>query len=194
MFEVNLEQRLKDLEKASSEVVEATLGKLKGMFDELRKELVVVDRPITTARELPLGFSPAYLVPASPLDRAAKKKKAGKNVTEPIVPNHSTTHETKYRPATAIMVAQSQVLYRGRKLIMTPSAMGCCVVYGLHVGKDSQFCSLDPVPAEMFSPLSYGSDMNMDTAQIGMFISLFVSNIGQSEISVTAGLMGTAVY
>ena len=72
--------------------------------------------------------------------------------------------------------------------------MGVCIVQDLKVGKDSQFVAAEPVPAEMFSPLSFGSDMNLDTAQVSQILALDLGNIAGAAISVTAALQGTACY
>jgi hypothetical protein len=126
---------------------------------------LVVDRPMNRSRELPLGF--------------------------PISTLGSGTPEA---PSGALAVTQPQTLYRGRRLFVIPSAAGVCVVQDLKVGKDSQLDNSEPVPAEMFAPLSFGGDMNIDTAQVSMIVSLFLGNIGTPEISVTAGMQGTAVF
>ena len=95
-------------------------------------------------------------------------------------------------PSSALTIAQPQSVYEGRRLFVIPSAQGACVVQDLKVGEVSQFCSSEPVPAEMFAPLSFGSDMNMDTAAVSMIVSLFLGNIDKREISVTAGIQGRA--
>jgi hypothetical protein len=127
---------------------------------------LVVDRPMNKARELPLGF------PVATLDAGG----------------------TPASPTAALSLTQPQVVYRGRRLFVTPSALGVCIVQDLKVGKDSQLVAAEPLPAEMFSPLSFGSDMNLDTAQVSMIIALYLGNIGSAQISVTAGLQGTAVF
>jgi hypothetical protein len=127
---------------------------------------LLVDRPMTKARELPLGFPAAALASGG----------------------------TVLSPTSAVSLTQPQVVYRGRRLFVTPSALGVCVVQDLKVGKDSQLVAAEPLPAEMFSPLSFGSDMNLDTAQVSQIIALYLGNIGSSAISVTAGLQGTAIY
>ena len=126
---------------------------------------LVVDRPMNRSRELPLGC------PISTLGGG-----------------------TPEAPSGALAVTQPQTLYRGRRLFVIPSAAGVCVVQDLKVGKDSQLDNSEPVPAEMFAPLSFGGDMNIDTAQVSMIVSLFLGNIGTPEISVTAGMQGTAVF
>lgn len=127
---------------------------------------LVVDRPMTKSRQLPLGFPAAALA-------------GGGTVTS---------------PTSAVSLTQPQVTYRGARLFVTPSALGVCIVQDFKVGKDSQLVAAEPVPAEMFSPLSFGSDMNLDTAQVSQIIALYLGNIGNSGITVTAGLIGTAVY
>jgi len=124
------------------------------------------DRAFTKARELPLGFSIGAI------------KKGG----------------SPESASSAIMQAQPQVIFRGRRLFVVPSRPNVIIVQDLKVGKDSQFVACAPVPAEMFGPLSYGSDMNLDTAQVSMIISLFVASIGKKKATVTAGLIGTSIY
>jgi hypothetical protein len=126
---------------------------------------LVVDRPMNRSRDLPLGFPIATLSGGTP-----------------------------EAPSGALSVTQPQTLYRGRRLFLIPSGQGVCVLQDLKVGKDSQLDNSEPVPAEMFAPLSFGGDMNIDTAQVSMIVSLFLGNIGTPEISVTAGLQGTAVF
>ena len=131
-----------------------------------RNAAVVVDRPMNRARQLPLGFPAASIAGGG----------------------------TVASPTSAVSFTQPQVTYRGQRLFVVPSAMGVCIVQDLKVGKDSQFVAAEPVPAEMFSPLSFGSDMNLDTAQVSMILALYLGNIGAAQISATAGLQGTAVY
>jgi hypothetical protein len=131
-----------------------------------RNAALLVDRPLNRARELPLGF------PVATLDSGG----------------------TASSPTAALSLTAPQVLYRGRRLFVTPSAMGVCIVQDLKIGKDSQLVAAEPLPAEMFSPLSFGGDMNLDTAQISMIVALFLGNIGTAGINVSAGFQGTAVF
>ena len=131
-----------------------------------RNAAVVVDRPMNRARQLPLGFPAASIAGGG----------------------------TVASPTSAVSFTQPQVTYRGQRLFVVPSAMGVCIVQDLKVGKDSQFVAAEPVPAEMFSPLSFGSDMNLDTAQVSQILALYLGNIAGAAISVTAALQGTACY
>ena len=97
-------------------------------------------------------------------------------------------------PTSAVSMTAPQVVYRGRRLFVVPSALGVCIVQDLKIGKDSQLTNSEPLPAEMFSPLSFGGDMNLDTAQVSMIVALFLGNIGTAAISVSAGIQGTAIY
>ncbi len=127
---------------------------------------LLVDRPMNKARELPLGF------PVATLDSGGSAAS----------------------PTAALSLTSPQVIYRGRRLFVVPSAQGVCIVQDLKIGKDSQLTNSEPLPAEMFSPLSFGGDMNLDTAQVSMVVALFLGNIGSAAISVSAGIQGTAVY
>jgi len=127
---------------------------------------LLVDRPMNKARELPLGF------PVATLD----------------------ANGTAASPTAALSLTSPQVIYRGRRLFVVPSAQGVCIVQDLKIGKDSQLTNSEPLPAEMFSPLSFGGDMNLDTAQVSMIVALFLGNIGTAAISVSAGIQGTAIY
>ena len=96
-------------------------------------------------------------------------------------------------PFGALTITQSQCVYTGHRLFVIPSAVGVCIVQDLKVGKDSQLANSEPIPAEMFAPLSFGADMNdMDTAAVSQIVSLFLGNIDKKEISVTAGMQGLA--
>ena len=95
-------------------------------------------------------------------------------------------------PSGALAVTQPQLVYEGRRLFVIPSAPYTCIVQDLKVGKDSQLATTEPIPAEMFAPSTFGSDMNMDTAAVSMIVSLFLGNTGKTPISATAGIMGTS--
>lgn len=122
---------------------------------------------IRLKRQLPMGFPPVML------------DKGG----------------TVESPTTATMTT---IAMRGsfapRRLFITSSRLGAVIVQDFTVNEESQLVSSDPIPTEMFSPLSFGSDMNCDTAKVGDPVKLRLGNIGKKKVTVTAGMIGVTEW
>ena len=55
--------------------------------------------------------------------------------------------------------------FHGQVFVCIPSNLGVCAIQDLRVAGETQLVGAGPVPAEMFSPLSFGSSMNLDPAK-----------------------------
>ncbi|MFI4971185.1 MAG: hypothetical protein ACHP7H_00780 [Hyphomicrobiales bacterium] len=69
-----------------------------------------------------------------------------------------------------------QVLFRGERLAVPNSIVLNFDMEDIKVGKDSQLASPGSMPSECFSNLSVGVRMQLDTAEPGITITLFVTN------------------
>ena len=69
-----------------------------------------------------------------------------------------------------------QVLFRGERLAVPASIVGDFDMSDIKVGKDSQLAAPGNMPAECFSNLSVGVRMQLDSAEPGITITLFVQN------------------
>ena len=86
-----------------------------------------------------------------------------------------------------------QVLYRGERLAVPASLVGNFDFNDLKVGKDSQLAAAGIMPTECFSNLSVGVRMELDTAEPGILISLFVTNNAKTTQDFQAVLYGTVI-
>jgi hypothetical protein len=86
-----------------------------------------------------------------------------------------------------------QVLYRGERLAVPASLVGNFDFNDLKVGKDSQLAAAGIMPTECFSNLSVGVRMELDTAEPGILISLFVTNNAATPQNFQAVLYGTVI-
>lgn len=101
----------------------------------------------THPREFPIGFSSEVL-------------------PEGVVPA-AQTEGIEQKP---------QVLFRGERLAVPNSEVLNFDIEDIKVGKDSQLASPGSMPSECFSNLSVGVRMQLDTAEPGITITLFVTN------------------
>jgi hypothetical protein len=95
--------------------------------------------------------------------------------------------------APSILIAQPQVPFKGRRLIIPSDVAGALIILNLIIGKNPVLVSADPVAARAYTELGVGVDLNMDTAQISQIISLSLSNTSGASVAVTATLIGTAM-
>jgi len=86
-----------------------------------------------------------------------------------------------------------QVLFRGERLAIPASIVGDFDLTDIKVGKDSQLASPGLMPAEAFSNLSVGVRMQLDTAEPGITITLFVTNNAGQPQDFRAVLYGTVI-
>ena len=93
----------------------------------------------------------------------------------------------------ATIISRPQVVFRPERLAVASATASSFLITDLKIGKNSQFLSGDPVPAEAFANISVGVGMKMDTAVVNQDISIAVSNISGSGARFLAGLYGTAI-
>ena len=94
---------------------------------------------------------------------------------------------------TAPVNAVTQVLFRGRRLVIPSDIAGSFRVNDLKVGKNSQFTSSGPVPGRVFTERAVGVDLSLDTAQISQTISLNVTNTSVGPLTFNAALIGDSL-
>jgi len=95
--------------------------------------------------------------------------------------------------ASAVINAQPQVPFRGRRLIIPSDIAGSILITDLKIGKNSMFPTSNPVPGRAFTELGVGVDLNLDTAQISQIVSISVTNTSGAALDFNAALIGTAI-
>ncbi len=95
--------------------------------------------------------------------------------------------------SSATITAQTQVIFRPRRLVIPSDIAGQLLVNDLKVGKNSMFPSADPIPARVFSENAVGVDLQLDTAQVSQLISLSLSNTSGANLSFNACVIGDAL-
>jgi hypothetical protein len=107
----------------------------------------------------------------------------GFTAANPIPAN--TTQQVEVKP---------QVLFRGERLAVPNSIVLNFQVADIKVGKDSQLASPGNMPAECFSNVSVGVRMQLDTAEPGITITLFMFNTDQNNAHpFSSVLYGTVI-
>lgn len=87
-----------------------------------------------------------------------------------------------------------QVLFRGERLAVPNSQVLNFSVADIKVGKDSQLAAPGNMPAECFSNISVGVRMQLDTAEPGITITLFMNNTDANNAhSFSSVLYGTVI-
>ncbi len=96
--------------------------------------------------------------------------------------------------ATANVVTTTQVLFRGRRLVIPSDIAADVLVNDLRIGKNSQFPSSGPVPGRVFSEAAVGVDLSLDTAQVSQSIALNVTNTDTvTDMTFNAALLGDSL-
>lgn len=96
--------------------------------------------------------------------------------------------------ATANITSNPQMPFRPRRLSVLGSVAGSFLLNNLVIGNQPQFASLQfAVPADMFGPTSFGTDLQTDTAQPNTNVQLQVTNITGAALRFVAGIIGDAV-
>lgn len=95
--------------------------------------------------------------------------------------------------ASATITAQTQVIFRPRRLLIPSDIAGSLLVNDLKVGKNSMFPSADPIPARVFSENAVGVDLQLDTAQVSQLISLSLTNSSGAAVTFNACVIGDAL-
>lgn len=89
--------------------------------------------------------------------------------------------------------AITQVLFRGRRLVIPSDIAASILVNDLRIGKNSQFSSTGPVSGRVFSEAAVGVDLSLDTAQVSQAIVLNVTNSSVGTIVFNAALLGDSL-
>jgi hypothetical protein len=95
--------------------------------------------------------------------------------------------------ATQVIPVVCQVPFRGNRLVVPSDIAGAVVINDIKVGQASQFAAGGAVPGRAYTEFAVGTDLNLDTAQIGQTIFLSVTNTSNASIDFTAMLSGAVV-
>jgi hypothetical protein len=95
--------------------------------------------------------------------------------------------------ASTNVTANTQVLFRGRRLIVPSRIADNVLINDFKVGKNSQFPSANPVPGRAFMETAVGVDLALDTAQVAQSITLDVENTSLAAMNFNAALLGDAM-
>jgi hypothetical protein len=119
-----------------------------------------------------------------------REKPATKGRTVPL----GFDSETPIDPGqTRRITTRPQVVFKGQRPIVSSDIAGSFVIQDIIVGKNSQFAASGPVPARTFEGNSFGVELDLDTAQIGQDITMYVTNISAAPMRFIATLIGKSV-
>ena len=95
--------------------------------------------------------------------------------------------------ATRRITTRPQVVFKGVRPIVSSDIAGSFMLQDIIIGKNSQFAASGPVPARVFEGNSFGVELDLDTAQIGQDITMYVTNISSAPVRFIATLIGKSV-
>lgn len=102
--------------------------------------------------------------------------------------------ETEIPPNTVRSVENSpQIIFRGERLIIPSDIAGSFLLRDIVVGKTSQLAATGPVPARTYQETSFGTQLQLDTAQVSQKIVLVVENTSGAPVRFNATLIGRAI-
>ena len=102
--------------------------------------------------------------------------------------------ETPIDPGqTRRITTRPQVVFKGVRPIVSSDIAGSFMLQDIIIGKNSQFAASGPVPARVFEGNSFGVELDLDTAQIGQDITMYVTNISSAPVRFIATLIGKSV-
>lgn len=137
-----------------------------------------------------MGATPRYQPRAAPRPQA-RAKPATVN-RELVLGFDSVTDVTK--ATSRKITTRSQKIFRPDRLTVGGSVAGDFTIDDLKIGTNSQFLSGDSVPAEVFSNLSVGVKMHMDTVNPGIDVVLSVTNLdAAADHRFNGALIGPAL-
>jgi hypothetical protein len=94
---------------------------------------------------------------------------------------------------TVEIVARPQVTFRGRALKVGSSIAEFFTIEDIKVGRSSQFVGTGAQPAEAFRDTATGDNLEIDTCDKGVDITLIVTNIDGTAKDFRATLFGDAI-
>lgn len=95
--------------------------------------------------------------------------------------------------ASQTITAQTQVVFRPRRIVIPSDIAGSLLVNDFKVGKNSMFPSQDPIPARVFTETAVGVDLHLDTAAVSQLISLSIENTSGASVTFNAAVIGDAL-
>jgi len=102
--------------------------------------------------------------------------------------------ETPVDPGqTRRVTTRPQVVFKGMRPIVSSDIAGSFMIQDIIIGKNSQFAASGPVPARTFEGNSFGVELDLDTAQIGQDVTMYVTNISNAPVRFIATLIGKSV-
>ena len=94
---------------------------------------------------------------------------------------------------TQTVTSRPQVAFKGKRLAVSRSSAPSFAITNLTVGKNSQFVTTDAIPAEAFADNAFGMNLELDTCQPAMNISIAIENISNASARFRATLIGHAI-
>ncbi len=96
--------------------------------------------------------------------------------------------------ATGSITSNPQMPFKPRRLSVWGAVASSFLLSSLIIGNQPQFASLQfSVPADMFGPTSFGTDLNCDTAQANTNVQIQATNVSGAALRFVAGIVGEAV-
>lgn len=95
--------------------------------------------------------------------------------------------------AAANIAVVPQKPFRPERLVVEPVGAPSFLINNVMVGTDSQFVTAGAIPAAIFIPGAFGVGLKGDTANIGITITVAVTNFSAAAARFLGALLGTAV-
>lgn len=95
--------------------------------------------------------------------------------------------------ASLVMVQRPQVPFRPERLVIPENVGTLFLITTFLIGKDSQLMNGSPIPASAFSQGSFDINLGLDTAVVGIDITLTVQNISAAGARFLALMAGPAL-
>lgn len=94
---------------------------------------------------------------------------------------------------TISIVTLPQRVFKGERLFIPSDIAGTVAINDLKVGNQSQFMNGNSIPGRRYSEISFGPNLDLDTADISQTIELIVFNFGLNDIVFMASISGISV-
>ena len=113
--------------------------------------------------------------------------------------NSATLNAAGTSGSSQTVIAQPQLLFKGKRLIIPSDIAGALVIDDIKVGAYSQYVSGSggangpTVPGRAFSEVAMELVLDLDTAQANTQVAMLVRNVSGGQVPFTAALFGIAV-
>ncbi len=137
---------------------------------------------------------------------AADKLDQDDDEREPVIPivrpstareftlGFNTAHGEDVAPgASAIVITRPQILFKMKRVIIPDDVANAFDITDIRVGRNSQFATIDPVPAATFAASKGGEVFQTDVCQVSMNFAFHVYNRSDKPMRFSAAGVGVTI-